>query len=265
MWLEAQECDYLSITDQKLQATTESITKECGWLEKSNGDLRKKTCELKASQKILSNTLKEIDALEAKFSLILEGVSLKEKERTASDAAFEAYCLRMDSTLLEAALQEIQGKFNLYESKLDALQMESESKKIKFTGEIASSKQNHEILMINHEKLTKRNSRRLFKSLNLSLKTSKYEKQQRAEEVSCLKNQFQKVELLQDEVFALERSPCSEKSEKRRLEASFQILSGDYEELKAKRISYVEKISKMKNFGFLCFLENLGSLVYMLL
>lgn len=81
--------------------------------------------------------------------------------------------------------------------------------------------------------------------LELKLKATEYERQNLVEEVCCLQFQLHKTELLQYEVFTLKRSRCVEKKEKQRLEAS-QALSGDYEELKAKRISYVEKISNME-------------------
>lgn len=82
--------------------------------------------------------------------------------------------------------------------------------------------------------------------LVISLKSSEYERQNLAEEVSCLKVQLQSSEVLQDEVFALRRSFHAEKTKRQKLEASFSTFSGDYEELKAKRVSDIQRISDMQ-------------------
>ena len=146
--------------------------------------------------------------------------------------------MRADKTLLEAALQEGQIKVELCESNLDLLHMESEVKVIGLLSELAASKQNQESLMVDHEKVLKMledvkyNDEKLENTvtrLELKLKATEYEKQHLAEEISCLKFQFQKVELLEDEVFSLKRALCAAQSEKQRLEASFKIFSRDYE------------------------------------
>nr|ASM47253.1 rhizobium-directed polar growth protein [Parasponia rugosa] len=322
---EQEEHEYLKIANQELQATTESLIKERNSLHKSNGELRKQNtdlkelctvleAELKGSHKVLSDTLKEVEALEAKFSLVIERISLNEKainseldafllesknhkeklareesllnqmyvetvvdvenlqrnvaqlteqmsvtrddkERTASEAVLEVYSLRADKAKLKTALEEVQGRVHLYESKLEILQMESEMRLVKYIGELAASKKNQEILTVDYEKVrqmledAKGNEEKLDNiiiRLEAKLKASKYERQKLAEEVGCLRVQSQTTERLKDEVFTLKRSLCAEKKEKQRLEASFQMLSGDYEELKSKRISYVQKISNME-------------------
>ncbi|XP_024017425.1 plectin [Morus notabilis] len=286
-WLEGQEeCEFLRITNQKLQATSESLVKERNFLEKSNRELRKQNvdlkelctvleAELKEWQKVFSDAFKEVEALEAKFSSIIEGITLKqkihlgttievenqqrkasetdlEKERKASEDALETNCYK---TRLEAALEEVQGKVKMYEIKLEILQIESEAKVLRLVRELAASKQNQEIVIADYEKIqkmledAKANEEKLDNiliRLELKLKASEYERQKLAEEVSRLKIRLQNTEVLQDEVFALRKALCVEKTEKQRLEASFHIVSGDYEELKTKRVSYAERISNME-------------------
>ncbi|PON98589.1 Rhizobium-directed Polar Growth-like protein [Trema orientale] len=258
-WIDEQEeHEYLKIANQELQATTESLIKERNSLHKSNGELRKQNTDLKELCTVLEAELrgshKEKAINSESDAFLLENKNHKEKlareesllnqmyvetvidvenqqrnvaqlteqmsvthddnERTASEAVLEVYSIRADKAKLETALEEVQGRVHLYESKLEILQMESEMRLVKYIGELAASGKNQEILTVDYEKV-----------------------QQMLEDAK---------ERLQDEVFTLKRSLCAEKQEKQRLEASFQMLSGDYEELKAKRISYVQKISNME-------------------
>lgn len=95
-------------------------------------------------------------------------------------------------------------------------------KLLKFIGELAASKKNQEILMVDFEKVqqmledVKSNEDKLDNvviRLELKLKASECEREKLAEELWCLKIQLEKTELLQDEVFALKRSLCREKGE----------------------------------------------------
>lgn len=199
----------------------------------------------------------EVDNLQREVANITKLITTtrSEKVKTGSESALEAYCLDADKTLLEAALQEIQGKVKLYETKLSLLHLESEVKVVGLLSELAASKQNQKFLMVDHEKVlkmledVKSNEEKLENNvtrLELKLKATEYEKQKLAEDIICLEVKLQRVEVFKDQVVALERALCAAQSEKQRLEASFQMLHGDHEELKMKRISYVEKISSME-------------------
>ncbi|XP_031265219.1 myosin-11-like [Pistacia vera] len=322
-WIGVQEeCEYLKVANPKLQATAESLIEECSLLQKSNAELRKQKmklhehcavleAELGESENVFADMSKKLEALEEKYSSMLEEIASKEKainleldallhenkkhkdkvvteeslfnqmyfektvevqslqrevallteqisatqdekDRTASEAVLEVSHLRADKALLEAALQEVKEKLKLLESNLDTLQVESQAKVQQLMGELAASKQNQEVLTADHEKLldlledvksNEEKHRSTIRGLELKLKASEYERLQVAEEVSSLKVQLEKTALLRDEVLSLKKSLNEAKFENERLEASFQILSGDYEELRAERSLCMEKIS----------------------
>ncbi|GMI80571.1 hypothetical protein HRI_001726400 [Hibiscus trionum] len=320
-WLEVQEeCEHLKVANPKLQATTESLIEECSMLQKANGELRKQKAELnehcsvleaelKESEKVFSNMANEVEALEEKYSSMLEEIASKEKalnfeiealleenkkqkdklvleesllnqkylektmevdnlqrevahlteqisatqdekEKTASEAVLEVSHLRADKAMLEASLQDLQGKLKLSESKLNALQVESETETQGLKEELAVAKQKQEILMADHEKIldlleeVKSNEDKLkgtVRGVELKLKASEYENQQLAEEISSLKVQLQRTALLQDEILALKKTNSEAKFENERLESSSQMLSRDYEELKVEKTLLVQK------------------------
>ncbi|KAK8999297.1 hypothetical protein V6N11_070472 [Hibiscus sabdariffa] len=322
-WLEVQEeCQYLKVANPKLQATTENLNEECSMLHKANEELRKQKAELNEhcsileaelneSEKVFSNMASEVEALEEKYSSMLEEIASKEKalnfeieallqenkkqkdklvledsllnqmylektmevdnlqrevchlteqisatqdekEKTASEAVLEVSHLRADKAMLEASLQDLQGKFKLSESKLNALQVESETETQGLKEELAAAKQNQEILMADHEKIldlleeVKSNEDKLkgtVRGLELKLKASEYENQQLLEEISSLKIQLQKTALLQDEILVLKETNSEAKFENERLQSSFQMLSRDHEELTVEKTVLVQKVS----------------------
>ncbi|GAV86686.1 NT-C2 domain-containing protein, partial [Cephalotus follicularis] len=322
-WLESQdECECLKAVNLKLQSTAESLIEEYCLLQKSNGELRKQKLilherctilesELRETQKVISDILKEIEVLEANYSSTVEEIASKEKaikleldallheiknhneklvleeslstqmclektaevenlqrdvahllehlsatncetEKTDSESVLEVFQLRADKARLEDALQEVRGKLLSYESSLNNIQMETKTKIRELIGEATASKQNQEVLMADNEKLlelledVKSNKEKLkynVRGLNLKLKASEYERLQLAEEICGLKDQLQKSSLLQFEVLALKKSISETIFEKERLRASFQLLSGDYEELKSENFNLLQKIS----------------------
>ncbi|XP_057980247.1 uncharacterized protein LOC131166039 [Malania oleifera] len=325
-WLEAQEeCEYLKRANPKLQLTAESLIEECSLLQEVNVELRKRKMEsdahctvldaqLRESHEKFSNISKKAEALEAKFSSMLEEIASKERilssqldavlyehkeykeklvlgesllnqmylekaeevenlqrevahlteqisathderERAASKAVLEVSSLWADKSKLEAAFQEVQGKLKLCEKRLATLQIESENKVLLLMGELTTSQQDHEILMASHKKLlalledANSNEERLKSTvcgLELKLQASEYERLQLEERIAGLNVKLHKIPVLQDEILALKTSLNAAKFENDGLEASVKLLSGETEDLKAEKTSYVQKISSMQ-------------------
>ncbi|XP_043700946.1 centrosome-associated protein CEP250-like isoform X2 [Telopea speciosissima] len=200
----------------------------------------------------------EIENLQREVAHLTEQISATHDERevTASDAVLEVSSLRLDKAKLEIVLQEVQARIKSTENELDTLRADSEAKVESLIFELSASKQNQELLMADNDKLLRslqdaRASEDKLKSnanvLERKLSDSEYERKQVVEEITTLKVQLQKIAHLQEEVLALKSSLNETKFEKEKLEASLQLLSEDCEELKAERVSFLEKISSIQN------------------
>ncbi|KAF6134382.1 hypothetical protein GIB67_005774 [Kingdonia uniflora] len=196
----------------------------------------------------------EVENLQREVAHLSEQISATHDEREikASNAILEVSSLHADKVKLESALQDEQAKVKLFETEMHNIQLESGNKLQRLITELSASKQNQELLVADHEKLqrllddVKASEERLkitFNGLELKLSASEYERKQLSEEISILKIQLQKVVQLQDEVLALKNFINESKYEKGKLESSLQSLSKECEELRAEKMSFVEKIS----------------------
>lgn len=193
----------------------------------------------------------EVEHLRKKFSATHE-----ERERVASDAVQEASRLHAVNTKLQNDYQKIESKNKQTESELNTVRLESEVKLQNLVVEFDASKQNLQLLMADHEKLSKllenyKSGEEKFKttvnSLELKLSISEYERQQLVEESSNLKVQLQNLAYLQDELLASTKQLHATKFEKEKLEASMHSISEECEDLKAEKNTFVEKIAILKN------------------
>ncbi|XP_059646792.1 uncharacterized protein LOC132293361 [Cornus florida] len=203
-----------------------------------------KSTEVENLQREVENLTKQISATH------------DERERLASEAIHEVSSLLVDKAKLESDLQEVQCKVMLIDSELGTVRMESDLKVQGLMVELAASNQSREILVADHEKMLKllgnyRSSEEKLKTalndLELKLTVSEYERQQLIEETANLKVQLQKVAQLQDEILALKNELNASSIEKEKLEASLSSLFGDCEELKAEKISILDKVSSLQN------------------
>ncbi|KAM4078466.1 hypothetical protein ACB094_09G039700 [Castanea mollissima] len=198
----------------------------------------------------VENLQHEVEHLIKKFSELHE-----EKERIVSDAVLEVSSLSAEKANLKTALQEAQSKIQIIENELDIMRIASESKLQSLMGELAASKQNHEMLMADHEKVLnlldnyKSEAAKLKTTVNgleLKLTVTENEQQQLVEESKSFKVQLQTMAHLNDEVLVFKNELDATKFEKKKLETSLHLISEEHEDLKAENNLLVEKISVLQ-------------------
>ncbi|KAJ0896990.1 putative NT-type C2 domain-containing protein [Helianthus annuus] len=207
--------------------------------------------------KMYSDKVVEVENLKQEVEHLNRQMSAThdERDKMASEAVLEMHVLRAEKDKLVNSIAEVEEKLRLSEKKVDTIQVEYEKKILDLTVEIDSSKQNHEELVTNHEKLMEllentRSSEEKLKNtvgeLSANVKSYEYKTVQVTEENSSLKDQLQRLPVLQDEIVALKNSLNDMKFENERLSASLQMVSDDYQQLKEENISLVEKVSSMQ-------------------
>lgn len=199
----------------------------------------------------VQNLQQEVECLRKNLS-----ATHKERERIASDAVQEASRLLADNTKLQNDYQEFQSKFKQMEIELNAVKLESEVKLQNLIIELDASKQKEQLLMADHEKLSKsledyksvdEKYKANVNSLEVKLSVSEYERQHLVEESSNLKVQLQNLTILQDELLASTKLLHATKFEKEKLEALMHSITEECEDLKAEKNTFVEKIGILKN------------------
>ncbi|GMY25039.1 coiled-coil domain-containing protein 18-like isoform X1 [Fagus crenata] len=245
----------LSSTLEEIASKEKSLTSELDALLDENRRHKEKIImgEDLLNQMCLENNV-EVENLQREVEHLTKQLSEnhEDKERLASDAVLEVSNLRADKANLKTALQEAQSKMKLIENELDIVQIESESNLQSLMGELAASKQNHAMLMADHEKVLRllenyKSETAKFKTtvngLELKLTVSENERQQLVEESKNFKVQLQNMAHLHDEVLTFKNELDATKFEKEKLETSLNLISGEHEDLKAENILLVEKIS----------------------
>ncbi|XAR52307.1 hypothetical protein NMG60_11020294 [Bertholletia excelsa] len=207
-------------------------------------------------QKYFDNPAEEVN-LQLEVALLSSPIPETHNARKGSESeeALEMHALHADKGGLEPALQKVQENIKCSQKIQRAIQINCETRILSLTNELAASKEKYEILVYNHEKLlglsedvrSKEDKlKRIINELELKLKSSEQERLQLAEEISSLNIQLQKIPQLQDEVLTFKGSLYGSKCENERLWISLQLLSGDFEELKAEKASLVQKVNDMQ-------------------
>ena len=200
-----------------------------------------KTAEVEKLQKVVEHLNNQISAHD-------------ERERITSSAVYEVSSLHAGKAKLQSELQVVQSKVKLTENELYIAQLEYEEKVQGLMSDLSISKQNHSMLMADHERILKllenyRTSEEKLKTtlsdLDLKLTVSEYERQQFLEETANVKVQLQKLAPLQDEVLALKADLAAAKFESGKMKASLHLISAENEELKSEKISFIENISSL--------------------
>lgn len=207
--------------------------------------------------RMYSEKVVEVENLQKNIEHLTSQISSThdERDRMASEAVLEMHVLRADKDKMVKSIAELEEKVKLSEKKLDTVELEYEKTILELKNELAASKQNHEDLAINHEKLmellenTRSNEEKLKNTvgeLSTNLKSCEYQIVQLTEEKSSLELQLQKIPVLQDEIVSLKNSLNDIKYENERLEASLQMISGDFEQLKEEKASLQQKTTSMQ-------------------
>nr|KJB36466.1 hypothetical protein B456_006G160300 [Gossypium raimondii] len=174
-----------------------------------------------------------------------------EKEKTACEISG----LQADKVRLELALEEAQSNLKLTQSEFKKIESEAKTQVEDLLGELTAARENHEILMAEHEKSLKllesyKSSEGKLKTvvneLELKLTVSEYERQQVSEQSNNMKVQLLKIENLQDDISALTDERNAIKADKENLEASLHLLSRECHDLKAEKNYSMQQISTLQ-------------------
>lgn len=273
-----QESEYLKIKIRELQELNESLFEERNSLQKLNGDLGKKEMELHANCRKLENELgearislfdcsKKVEDLEENLSLTMEEFSSKEKRLEAElDALIQEKMKLKEKLVVEenllnqiylaktAAVESLQKEVGRLTKRVSESENERE-RIIKLESSLQEANSLANEKMAENEKMSKflsnyRSREEKLKTavndLELKVTVSEYERQQLIGETANLKAQLQKMAQFEDEILALKIKLKESKFEKEKLEALLKSISGDHEEMKAEKVSLVEKVSSLK-------------------
>ncbi|KAL9675956.1 hypothetical protein QQ045_004165 [Rhodiola kirilowii] len=176
-------------------------------------------------------------------------------EQTASEAALEMSKLYANNAKLEAAQLEGQEKLKWFKHEYETLKIAYKAMETELSDRLADSNRKYEVLLAEHERIqgslgeaksSEQKAKSSVYALDVKLKVSEYERLLLAEEIASLKLQLRKLPELLNEVSALKSSLNEAKFANGRLEASFQLIYQDHEELKAERASLIQKILSMQ-------------------
>ncbi|KAL8159904.1 hypothetical protein V2J09_001441 [Rumex salicifolius] len=232
----------------------ESIRSQLETLAHENKNLNEKIiAEQKMLNEMYVGKCLEVENLQKELVHLLEQISAlyNGKAEFPSEAIVELCFLRAEKSKLEISIEELREKLGLSERKLSARQLEAEAKVVELMSELTSSKQKHDICMVDIKKLKvklqnarsrKKKCKSSTRELETKFKVSEHEKMHLEEEISVLKTQQQKASQLQDEVISFKNSLNEAKFELKRLQTAYDSLSGDHKKLVSERVLLDQKV-----------------------
>ncbi|KAK9072791.1 hypothetical protein SSX86_009226 [Deinandra increscens subsp. villosa] len=234
-----EECECVKSEKQKLQESAENLIEECNTLQKSYEDMTKGNAELYDQYSCLVIELtSEIEKFQKEVEHLKEEITMLDEQKSK---------LTSEKSNLESSLKEVHSRTEMTENKIQNVHEESEFKIQNLKTELATIKQNYKKLKSDHEKKSKlltsyrmreEQKRSMENNLELKLTVTEYERQQLIEEAANLK----------DEVLDYKQKLKKLKNEKCNLEASLHSVSNSFEELKAEKMSFFNKMSEFEDY-----------------
>ncbi|KAH1090255.1 hypothetical protein J1N35_017512 [Gossypium stocksii] len=257
-----KECSKkVEVLDQNLTSVIEDFASKEKKLTLELNAIHDKSKKLEAKLKLEESSWNQmyLEKTNEVENLVLEVENLgkqlsaahHEKEKTACEISG----LQADKDGLELALEEAQSNLKLTLSEFKKIESEAKTQVEDLLGELTAARENHEILMAEHEKALKllesyKSSEGKLKTivneLELKLTVSEYERQQVSEQSTNMKVQLLKIENLQDDISALTDERNAIKADKEKLEASLHLLSRECQDLKAEKNNSMQQISTLQ-------------------
>ncbi|KAK1434891.1 hypothetical protein QVD17_00645 [Tagetes erecta] len=233
-----EECEYVKSEKQKLQESAENLIEECNILQKSYEDMTKGNAELydQYSRMVIELT-SETKKFQKEVEHLKEEISRLDEQKSK---------LSSEKSNLESSLKEVHSRTEMTENEFQTVREKSESKIQDLTTELAAIKRNHKELITDNEIKSKlltsyrmREEQKRTKANNLGRKltVSEYERQQLIEEAATLK----------DEVLDYKKKLEKLQNEKSNLEASLHSVSNSFEELKAEKMAFFNKMAEFED------------------
>ncbi|CAI9097899.1 OLC1v1034419C3 [Oldenlandia corymbosa var. corymbosa] len=245
-------------SSKKVEALEENLNSTLEAFSLKEKSLKSELENLLQQHKVTANqmhleTLTEVENLQEEVDRLTKEITVvhSEKERLESEISI----LLADKEKLESAVTEAQSKLETAEHEINTLRAESELQVQSMTSDLTASKQSHETVMANNEKMmkqlatyraTEEKLKTAVNNLELKLTVTEYENQQLREENASKKFQLQNVSDIQDEVIVLKNKVEEYRIEKEKLEASLDTITADYESLKAEKLSCTKRLSSLE-------------------
>lgn len=254
-----EECGYLRVAHQMMQATAETLMEECISLQKSNLDLRTQRMELQEkcnlmeaelseSRRSFDNLSEEIQVVREKLGSLSEESSLKE---SAINAELDALILETTALSSNSHLLLLLQGFDIGEIPLlpEDINLKFNESEARLKDELAELRQNQELLMCDRDKLLdlvedikskESRTKARMRNLEMNFKACEYNRNELMDDVTNLKVQLSRTQIL-------ERNLKEVTFENQRLEASLQVIRGVYESVQKERDLISEQMSRLES------------------